>query len=156
MPGWNTTPHSAAGLETLDRSTGGQLMLLSITRYSQAEQRPSSGAPTALWTLTLLKSVYMPQKVGLTGKVHSHQNHGHAGLSALREYRKEGQGLSRDLLRCKSFNEQGAGCTYPACHYAHLCRRCHRPHPQFECGRPKGGRPRSPPAQGGEKRTRHA
>ena len=43
---------------------------------------------------------------------------------------------------CRLYNEQGAGCTYPACRFAHLCMRCHRPHPQFECGRPKGGRQR--------------
>ena len=79
-------------------------MRLSITRYSQAEQRPSSGAPTALWTLTLLKSVCMPQKVGFTGKVHSHQNHGHVGPSTLREYRKEGQGPSLDLLRYADYS----------------------------------------------------
>ena len=46
----------------------------------------------------------MPQKVGLTGKVHSHLNHGHAGLSSLREYRKEGQGPSLDLLRYADYS----------------------------------------------------
>ena len=57
---------------------------------------------------------------------------------------------------CRLYIEKGAGCTYPACRYAHLCIRCHRPHPQFECAgaRPKMLRPRSPAQAGDEKRPR--
>ena len=55
---------------------------------------------------------------------------------------------------CRLFNEPGARCSYPACRYAHLCTRCHQPHPQFECGKPKRGRSRSPPPPRGDRKPR--
>ena len=63
-------------------------------------------------------------------------------------------GRSDAVEICRLFNEPGARCSYPACRYAHLCTRCHRPHPQFECGKPKRGRSRSPPPPRGDRKPR--
>ena len=68
-----------------------------------------------------------------------------------------GSGPRPDAVEiCRLYNEKGGGCTYPACRYAHLCMRCHRPHPQFECtsARSKPLCPRSPAQAGDKKRPR--
>lgn len=39
---------------------------------------------------------------------------------------------------CRLYNHSGGNqCRYPACRYAHLCSRCHRPHSAAECDKRK-------------------
>ena len=56
------------------------------------------------------------------------------------------QGSNRVEI-CRQFNGV-RGCRFARCHYAHLCERCHGPHPSMECGdrHQPMGRARSPPA----------
>ena len=48
---------------------------------------------------------------------------------------------------CRAYNRpEGPRCRFVGCRYAHLCDRCHRPHPGVECKErvPGGARARSP------------
>ena len=56
------------------------------------------------------------------------------------------QGSNRVEI-CRQFNGV-RGCRFARCRYAHLCERCHGPHPTMECGdrHQPMGRARSPPA----------
>ena len=147
-------------------------------RPSPGGRGRSSVAPIAWSTRTRWRSAHMPQKVGPNRRVGhlmspapvghlkgwSQQESGASHESRARTIQRT-PGAARGVGRldsgrsdaveiCRLFNKPGAGCSYPACRYAHLCTRCHRPHPQFECGKPKMGRSRSPPPPRGDRKPR--
>ena len=71
--------------------------------------------------------------------------------------RSETGHMGRDSVEiCWLYNHvEGSRCSFPNCRYAHLCAKCHCPHPASECGRSTGTRPRSPrPPPFGDRKPR--
>ena len=108
-----------------------------IMRHLRVGQKQSNAAPTVWQTHIHWKCQYVPK--GWSGQEEPKSLNTQRSQGPSRGATRHEPGRPDSVEICRLYNEQGAGCTYPACRFAHLCMRCHRPHPQFECGRPKGG-----------------
>ena len=103
-------------------------------------------------THTLEECLHAPKGWGSKGSGVSHdaQQLRTPARSTSRSGPRPEAGRSDSVEICRLYNEVGgAGCSYPLCRYAHLCAKCHRPHPQAECGR-RAVRARSPLISRGE------